>query len=248
MKNILILNQRGGCGKSTTVQSMANILAMQGNKVLVIDLDPQRNTTDAFKAQSEDVATAYDLLAKEATAPEAIQHRDQIDIIAGDKYLSVLDRELKDPLILRNALKDIDGYDYLIMDTGPSMNMLTSNAIGAADSIIVPIQADRYSIMGLSDLFENVQAAKKSISPDLKIDGILITRFTDRAKLNRQIRDELDQMAANAGIKLFDSVIHEGIKIKEAQALRENLFTYAPKSRPALDYLEFVKEWSNGKE
>ena len=237
---------RGGCGKSSTAQSTANGLALKGNKVLIIDLDPQRNTTDAYRAQSDGVATAYDLLKGEVSAAEAIQKGKDVDIIAGDKLLGVLDRQINDPLILKNALEDLSGYDFVIMDTGPSMNMLAINALGAADSVIIPIQADRYSIMGLSDLFENIQDAKRSFNPDLKLDGVLITRFTEQANLNKQLRAALDDLTRQAGTKLFKSVIHEGIKVKEAQAVRESLFNYAPKSRPAQDYLAFIEEWQEG--
>lgn len=244
-----ITNQKGGTGKSTTTAALASGLSLKGYKVLCVDMDSQGNLSHSMIADRSG-ATVLGLLTGELNAADAIQRTRQGDIIASkntlagaDAFVIGMNKEYR----LKEALEPVkENYDFILLDTPPALGILTVNALTASDGVIIPIQADIYSLQGVDQLSETIQTVKQYCNSSLTIEGLLLTRFNHRSVLSREIVDLSAQMAERLGTKLFDAKIREGIAIKEAQILQQNIFEYAPKSNPALDYADFVEELLKG--
>lgn len=245
MKTIAIINQKGGVGKSTTAAQLASGLSLKGYRTLSIDLDAQGNLTYSFGA-STDGATALGVLTGEVKTADAIQHTEQGDIIPANKALSGADAFISDTgkeYRLKEALELISGqYDYCIIDTPPALGILTVNALTACDSVVIPAQADIYSLQGIEQLAETIKPVKKYCNPALTIEGILLTRYSPRSVLSRDIADLAGQLAEKLGTKLLTATIREAVAVKEAQINQQSLYTYAPKAKVTEDYTAFVAE------
>lgn len=245
---ITVANQKGGIGKTTTATAMASVLQSKGYKVLLIDTDMQCNSTDAYKAQTDQVATLYDvLLAEEKTSiNDAIQHTESGDIIASDRLLLEADDKLKSDsegvYLLQDALSELNGYDYVILDTNPTLNHMLYNCLVASNEIVVPMTADRFGVTGLQQLSQTVTKIKRRQNPNLRVAGLLLVKFKERTRLGRDIRDFLTEAATNMDTEVFETTIRESVKIQEAQAARISIMDYAPKSTSALDYISFIDE------
>ena len=248
MKIFIIANQKGGVGKSTTAVNVAMILKNKGYNVLFIDADPQGNSTDTFKAKIKDVPTLYDVILDDERIPllEAIQKTEMGDIVASDPLLtkadSILPNDVEGIYRLQDALENISDYDFVIVDTAPSMNSLLHSCLIAADKIIIPVTADRYAIQGLLQLRDTINAIKRRHNNKLKISGLLLIKYSERRLLDREVKDTLEKTAQKINTKLFSTTIRESVKVKEAQALKNSLINYAPTSTTALDYYNFVDE------
>ena len=250
METILIANQKGGIGKTTTATAIANVLQKKGYKVLFIDADPQGNSTDTYRANTGDgVTTLYDvILEKEnpVNINDAIQHTEFGDIVASDKLLSGADKVLNGDVdgffMLREAIADLNGYDFSIIDTGPSLNTLLINCLVAADKIVIPITADKYGIQGLSKLYDSINKTKKRFNPNLKISGLLLVQYDIRTILARDVKKALKEIAEQIDTKVFKTYIRKCVKVPEAQTSRELLINYAPKCTSSKDYIELVDE------
>lgn len=244
MDIITIANQKGGVGKSTTAASLGAGLKMLGNTVLFIDLDPQVNLTTALGADVNNL-TVYDVL-KTKDINEAIQTVEDKDIISGDRMLSNADIEFNLPgreYKLQKALKNLKKqYDYIIIDTPPALGMLTVNALTASDYVIIPAEADVSSIQGVSQLNDTIEAVKEFCNSNLKIAGILLTRFS-KTILSRDLAETFKDIAQNMGTTVFETPIRECIAIKEAKTQQNDIFAYAPKSNAALDYMALTKDF-----
>lgn len=239
---IAIANQKGGVGKSTTAAAIAAGLALSGYKVLSIDLDGQGNLTHTMQADSKHY-NALDLLQGKATAADAIQKTPAGEIIAASPLLSGADKELAGLDTLQKALTPIRGnYDFIIIDTPPALSLVTINAFTAANGVIIPAGADAYSLQGIGQLYDTIQTVQSRLNPALKILGILLTRYSGRAILSRDLAEVITETAANLKTQVFKTRIREAIAIKEAQAMRTDIFTYAPKSNPAKDYSSLLDE------
>jgi chromosome partitioning protein len=242
---IAIINQKGGVGKSTTALALGAGLFLKGYKVLFVDTDAQGNLTDTAEADNSET-TVMELLTGEAQAKETIQQGERWDIISSSPSLAGADmtitgkgREYK----LKKAIELIKGeYDYIIIDTPPVLGILMVNALTACDIAIIPTQADRYSLKGIAQLHATIETIKKHSNPTLRIKGILLTRYSPRAVLSRDIAEVIDQTAQKLQTKLFKAKIREAIAIKESQAQRVDIFAYAPKSNAAKDYDAFIDE------
>lgn len=248
MKTIVIANQKGGIGKTTTATTLASILSEKGYQTLLIDADQQGNSSDTYQAQIEGVATLYDVLLDEERIPikEAIQKTENGDIVASDFLLrkadEILNNDIEGLYRLQDALEELSGYDYVIIDTAPAMNSILYNCLIAADEVVIPITADRYALQGLAQLNEAINAIKKRQNKKLKIAGFLLIKYNGRTLLGKEVKESLEKIAAEMDTKLFKSTIRESIKVKEAQAVRSTLIKYAPNSTTALDYVCFTKE------
>lgn len=248
MKTITIANQKGGIGKTTSATAIATILKKKGYKVLMIDTDIQCNTTDIFKAEMDNVATIYDVIVSEEKThiSEAIQHTNSGDIIASDRLLIEADDKLKSDsegiYRLQDALKELNGYDYVIIDTNPTLNHLLYNCLVASDYVIIPVTADRFGFTGLQQLSQTITKIKNRQNQNLKVLGLLLVKYNDRTKLGREIRDILEQAAAQMDTKMFNTYIRQSVKVQESQALRIPLIEYAEKSTSAQDYMALVDE------
>lgn len=245
IKTIAIINQKGGVGKSTTALCVGAGLSLKGFKVLYIDLDAQGNLTYTLGADINGL-TALDILTKQATAEQTIQRTAQGDVIAAspslagaDTLITAVGKEYR----LKEALEPIkEKYDYIVIDTPPALSVLTINALTACTGVIIPAQADIYSLQGISQLNNTIQTVKQYCNPSLEVMGIVLTRYSARAILSREVAEMIEQTAANLNTKLYKATIRENISVKEAQASQQNIFEYAPKSNAAADYSALVDE------
>lgn len=246
---ISIINQKGGVGKSTTSQTLAAGLSLKGFRVLLIDMDSQGNLSYSAGADKQGV-TILEVLKQEQNAMAAVQHLKSFDIIPASISLAGADMQLTEmgkEYRLREALEPIkENYDYVVIDTPPALGILTVNALTASDSVVIPAQADIYSVDAIGQLYNTIKAVKQYTNKNLSIKGILLTRFSDRTVLSRDLANMIDNTAATLGTKLYKSTIREAIGIKEAQANRVDIFEYAPKSKVAADYMSFLEEFLEG--
>ena len=248
MKTFILANQKGGVGKSTTAVNIATILKNKGKQVLLIDADPQGNSTDSFKAKIKDVPTLYDVILDDERIPiaEAIQKLELGDFIASDPLLtkadSILLNDVEGIYRFQDALINLSGYDFVIIDTAPSMNSLLHSCLIAADRVIIPVTADRYAIQGLYQLNDTINAVKRRQNNKLKISGLLLTKYSERRLLDKEVKETLEKTVKEMNTKLFSTTIRESVKVKEAQALRCSLMNYAPEATTAQDYKNFVDE------
>lgn len=252
MKTIAIINQKGGVGKSTTAHAIGSGLISQGARVLFVDLDPQGNLSYLLEANISGGTTAsvFDVLQRKATAAEAIQHTAQGDIIAStpdlasaDIALTVTGKEYR----LREALERVTTqYDYCIIDTPPALGVLAINALTACQGCIIPAQADFLSLQGIGQLHGTIDTVKTYCNPGLTVFGIVLTRYSARAIISREVAEMMQETAAALQTQLFHTKIRECIAVKEAQAMRQPIFTYAPKSNAAADYKALIAEIQKG--
>ena len=240
MEIIAIANQKGGVAKTTTAHALSSWLHLNGRKSLLIDLDPQGNAT--YTAGANTVGkTILDVIHGKAKATDAVQHTASGDIIAANNLLAGSDKEIRAADQLKKAVAGLD-YDFIIIDTPPALGMLTINAFTAASRVIIPAQADIYSLQGIGELYSTIKAVQAKANPGLIIAGILLTRYNGRTTLSRNITELVEETAAQLSTKVYKTKIREGIATKEAQASKQSIFEYAPRSKPAQDYAAFIKE------
>lgn len=242
---ITVSNQKGGTGKSTTAAALATGAAFKGKKALAIDLDPQSNLTFIMGGNQAD-AGAYELITGKLQPSQVIQHTAQGDVIAASISLAGADTLLTGNnriFALREAIKPIvRRYDLIVIDTPPTLGTLLMNALAASDSVIIPLQADILSLQGLYHLQQTIKKIQTDFNKRLGISGILFTKHSGRTLIAREIVDTMTQKAAAMGIPVLKTTIREGVAVKEAQTMRSSLFEYAPKSKPAKDYLQLLDE------
>ena len=243
----VIANQKGGIGKTTTATTLAGVLSKKG-KTLLIDADPQGNSTSTYQAVIEDQATLYDVMVDSDALPieDAIQHMENGDIVASDPLLAkagkLLDGNVEGLYRLQDALEMLDGYDYIVIDTAPSLDVVLYNCLIAADQVIIPVTADAYAMQGLSKLNDTIKAVQKRQNPRLQIAGLLLVKYAGRSKLEKNVREEIAKVADQIGTKLFSTAIRECVKTKEAQMNKKLLIDYAPNCTTMQDYCDFVEE------
>lgn len=248
---ITVTNQKGGIGKTTVTQALGYGLANRGYKTLLVDLDAQSNLTLAVDGNRA-VKTSYDLMTRKATAKEVIQPlAEHLDIIAGSLDLSALDLELNEigkEYRLKEALEPIKSeYDFIIIDTPPALNITTVNALATADRVLIPAQADIFSLDAVRQLnAKTIQLIKRYANNSLKIDGLLLTRYNGRNILTKEITTAFNDLARELNTKLYKARIREAIAVKESQTARQDIFTYAGKSNVTNDFNEFIDEFIKG--
>ena len=239
---IAVANQKGGVGKSTTAHAIGTGLIINGEKVLLIDLDSQCNLTFSVGANPESL-TVFDILQNNAAATTTIQHTETADIIAASPFLSGMDRLIKEPMALKVAIEPLKAlYDYIIIDTPPALSILTINALTSANMVIVPAHADIYSLQGIGQLYSTIATVQQHTNHELQIAGILLTRYNGRTVLSNDIRELIQNTANQLNTKIYKTAIRESVAIREAQAMQKSIFDHARKSNPAKDYAAFIGE------
>jgi cellulose biosynthesis protein BcsQ len=249
MRTIVITNQKGGCGKTTTAVNLAAALAQKGQRVLIVDLDPQAHATLGlgFEPDSQD-RTLYHSLANKQVALSKVIVSTKIkglDLAPSNVLLAKAEQELtnvdRKEFILADQLKTVNGkYDTCIIDCPPSLGLLTFNALVASTDVIVPVQVHYYALEGLKQLLETVKMARKRFYPcSVKILGILLTFVENKAALSQQVEQQMRQFFGNL---VFDTVIHNTISLAEAPSAGESISTYAPESRGTADYMALAEE------
>ena len=248
---ISIANQKGGVGKTTTSVNLGAALAEAGNRVLVIDLDPQGNATSGLGIQHRDLeGSVYDVIIndkslEDCTEPTAVRNLFVVPAIidlagAEIELVPAFSREMK----LKKAIKEVtDDYDYVLIDCPPSLGLLTVNALAASDDVIVPVQCEYYALEGLMQLLKNVGLVKNNLNEKLNVRGILLTMFDARTKLSEQVASEVIN---NSGVRVYSTVIPRTVRLSEAPSFGQPIITFDPTSRGSIAYRELAKEVING--
>ena len=246
-KIIAIANQKGGVGKTTTCINLAASLAATHRNVLLIDLDPQGNATMGSGIDKNDIeATTCDLLLGEVSLADLVMKNDEVeyDILPGNGDLTVAEVALMDmpnrERKLREALVDVhDQYDYILIDCPPSLNMLTLNALVAANSVMIPMQCEYYALEGLSALMETVESIRSTVNPGLQIEGLLRTMYDPR---NNLANDVSGQLLLHFPKKVYRTIIPRNVRLAEAPSHGIPVLNYDKSSRGALAYLALAGE------
>lgn len=239
---ISVTNQKGGVSKSTTAQVISDILGARKRKTLLIDFDPQCNTTYTLGGSDAD-NTVLTVIDGDCKAEDAIITTKYCDFLPSDPKL--VNVELSPDAgvnLLSDAVAPVkNNYDYIIIDTGPSLGRLMLNALSTTDYVIIPVCADAYSLQGLSALHKTITNAKQ-VNPRLQVLGILFTRFSNRTILSRDVREMINQYADEMETTVFEHSIRDGVAVREAQLLKRPLIDYKQSAKPTLDYVGLVTE------
>ena len=249
MKKICIFNQKGGVGKYTTNINLCAFLAMEGYKVLTIDIDPQGNTTSGLGLDKRNLEVSmYDVLTNNASLEQVIIKSELIPNLyiapstmelagAEVEIIGIKDRET---ILLREISKIKDQYDFIFIDCPPSLGVLTINALTAVDSVLIPIQCEFYALEGVGQLINTIQLVKKSLNKSLDIEGVLMTMYDYRTNLSNEVYDEAKKFFND---KVYDATIARNIRLAEAPSFGLPIMLYDDKCKGAIAYKKFAKEF-----
>ena len=249
MKKICIFNQKGGVGKTTTNINLCAFLAMEGYKVLTIDIDPQGNTTSGLGLDKRNLEVSmYDVLTNNASLEQVIIKSELIPNLyiapstmelagAEVEIIGIKDRET---ILLREISKIKDQYDFIFIDCPPSLGVLTINALTAVDSVLIPIQCEFYALEGVGQLINTIQLVKKTLNKSLDIEGVLMTMYDYRTNLSNEVYDEAKKFFND---KVYDATIARNIRLAEAPSFGLPIMLYDDKCKGAIAYKKFAKEF-----
>lgn len=247
-KTVSIFNQKGGVGKTTTCVNFAAALGIKGKKTLLVDLDPQGNSTSGVGVDKAGLeASTYDMLINDVSAKEILIETDfkNLHLLPADMNLAGAELELAESENRFKALKKglaplVMEYDYIIIDCPPSLGLLSLNALTASDTLIVPLQCEYYALEGLSQLLSTVRTVKQHYNEHLELEGVVFTMYDSRLKLNSQVIEEVDNYFPN---KTYKAMIPRSVKLAEAPSFGKPIFYYEKYSKPAFAYKKLAEEF-----
>jgi len=243
MKTIAITNQKGGVGKTTTAINLGASLAVFGKRVLIIDIDPQANATSGLNAERE-MCIYHALIGKKSLQSLIVPtEMENLFIVPSNISLIGAEVELKNlenkERILKNLLKDVKGFDYVLIDCPPSLGFLTINALVAANSVLVPVQCEYFAMEGLAQLLHTINLIKRTFNPSLRIEGILLTMHDKRNNLSKQVEMELKRHFPKY---IFKTLIPRNVRLSEAPSFGKSVISYDIKCPGSQSYLSLAKE------
>ena len=251
MKTICVFNQKGGVGKTTTNINLCAYLAMEGYRVLTIDIDPQGNTTSGLGLDKNNLEfSMYDVLVSDTTMKEAIIKSDLVENLSiapstmelAGAEVELINKENRER-IMKDKLKEIeDEYDYIFIDCPPSLGVLTINALSCADSVLIPIQCEFYALEGVSQLMSTVQLVKKSLNKKLDIEGVVMTMFDYRTNLSNEVLKEVQKFLEET---VYKTTIPRNVRLAEAPSFGLPIMLYDEKCKGAEAYVNLTKEFLN---
>ena len=249
MKTICIFNQKGGVGKTTTNINLCAYLAMEGYKVLTIDIDPQGNTTSGLGLDKRNLdISIYDVLTSDTTLRQSILRSDLVkNLFISPSTMELAGAEVEiinkgnNNNIIKDKLKEVENdYDYVFIDCPPSLGVLTINALTCADSVLIPIQCEFYALEGVSQLINTIQLVKKSLNKKLEIEGVVMTMFDYRTNLSNEVLKEVEKYFKD---KMYKTTIPRNIRLAEAPSFGLPIMLYDEKCKGAEAYVKLTKEF-----
>jgi len=245
-KIISVITQKGGVGKTTTVNALAATLNKLGKRVLAIDMDPQGNLSFSLGAEIEDVHTIRDVIRKDMYALDCIQRCNTADVIPSDILLSSIEVEYTGnnrEFLLKDALVEVTKlYDYILIDSPPSLGVLTVNALVASKYVIMPMLPDIFSLQGIAGVYDVIEYVRQTCNPKLEAGGILINRFNKRSKLHKEVLGTAQLVSRKIATPVFRTVIRNSPVISEAQSLQYDITEYSRRGSAVRDYEALTKE------
>lgn len=250
MRIYSIANQKGGVGKTTTCLNLAVAMSRLGKKVCTVDFDPQANLSSGFGLNGS-TGNVYDVFSGKKVIQEVLKKvKTNLFVIPSNFDLVGFEIEIREEKERESFLKELvikklKNFDYILIDTPPSLGLLTLNALVASHSVIIPVQGEYYSLEGLTQLLKTIKRVKEVLNPSLKIRGFLLTLFDRRLRLSHAIEEELRKAFKD---KVFKTVIPRSVRVAEAPSFGKSIFDYAPESKGAIAYMELAKEILEGDE
>lgn len=240
---ISIALQKGGVGKTTTALALASTLGFKKKKVLLIDMDGQRDSTYASGIDTIEKSIT-DVLGETCAVPDAVIKCKYYDLLGADEFLPNVELSNNvESTLLKTVLKPYKNlYDYIIIDTPPALGNLSYMSLVASDYVVIPTEPRPFALKGLGTLNNTIQSIKESLNPDLKVLGILLIKYHNRTILNRDIKDMIEDTARDMNTSVFNATIRDGIAVPEAETMRVPLIDYAKSSKPNIDYKAFTTE------
>jgi chromosome partitioning protein len=241
---ISVVNQKGGTGKTTTTMNLGSALAQLGKKILLVDLDPQANLTYSM-GMADSASTISDVITGKMRLASVVKRGEKLDVVPGSADMADIEISLvqqkKREHFLKDVLKDArNQYDYIFIDSPPSLSLLTLNSLTAATGVLIPMQLEVLTIQGLTQILSTVEKVRSTLNPGLMVKGILLVMYDKRRKLTEELQNLLSE---NVNDHIYKTMIRLNVKIAEAPSFGQSVITYDPASHGATDYMSLAKEF-----